>query len=230
MVRSKLLGLAAACFTAALAGSSHAALVTYTFGSPGQETTNETSPAFNPTTTDGNLVATAVQDTSNKVGIEISSAATTPAGAPFNRVDPQGNATSAAQAITNAVFFSFTVTPNASMSLTDLQFDAARGGGGTPRGYDIRSSVDNFATDLGTADLATVRPTYTHVTIDLSGAAFQNLTTPTTFRFYVYSPGGGSSVDFDNIVLNGAATPEPASLSLVGLGGLTLLRRRARSA
>jgi len=229
MMMRKCFGFAAGLIVAGLASSVSASLVTYNFGSPGQETTNETSPAFGPTTNDGNIVATAIQDTSGKVGIEISSAATTPVGAPYNRVDPQGNATSAANAVTNGVFFSFTVTPNASMSLTDLQFDAARGGSGTPRGYDVRSSVDNYATDLSTADLATIRPTYTHVSIDLTGAAYQNLTTATTFRFYVYAPATGNSVDFDNIVLNGTATPEPASLSLLGLGGLALLRRSRRA-
>jgi len=230
MLRFNSIKVAAILLGGMTFGAGATPLVTYNFGTTGQETTVETSPAFNPTLTDPNVTATAIADTSTKVGIEISSAATTPVGAPFNRVDPQANATSAALAVTNGVYFSFTATPNAAMSLTDLQFDAARGGGGTPRGYDIRSSVDNFATDLSTADLATVRPVYTHVTVDLSGAAFQNLTAPVTFRFYVYSPAAGSSVDFDNVVLSGTATPEPGSLALLGLGGLALIRRGNRRA
>jgi hypothetical protein len=230
MPRLKIFSFAAGLIISGFTCAAGAApLVTYNFGSTGQESTNENSPAFNPTTTDGNIVATAVKDTSGKVGIEISSAATTPLGAPYNRVDPQNNANSASAAVTNGVYFSFTVTPNASMSLTNLQFDAARGGTGTPRGYDIRSSVDNYAATLGTADLATVRPAYTPVNIDLSAPAFQDLTAPVTFRFYVYSTGGGASVDFDNIALNGTATPEPASLTLIGLGGVVLLRRSRKA-
>jgi len=178
--KRKFIGVVAGCLVAGLgtARVCAAPLVTYNFGVAGNETTAENSPAFGPTTIDPNIVATAVQDGSGKVGIEISSAATAPAGAPYNRVDPQGNATSAATAVTNGVFFNFTLTPNNTMSLSDLQFDAERGGGGTPRGYDIRSSVDNFASDLATADLLTARPTYTHVTVDLTGAAFQNLSAP----------------------------------------------------
>ena len=33
---------------------------------------------------------------------------------------------------------------------------------------------------------------------------------------------------FDNVVLNATAVPEPAALTLLGLGGLVLLRRRRR--
>jgi hypothetical protein len=210
-------------------GAAGAPLVSYNFGALGQETTDETSTAFAPTTMAPGVTATPVQDTSGKVGIEISSAATTPVGAPFNRVDPQANATTAALAVSNGVYYSFTVTPTGSMSLTDLQFDIARGGAGTPRGYEVRSSVGNFATTLSGGDVLTVRPAYTHVNVDLTGPAFQNLTTPTTFRFYVYSPAGGSSLDFDNIVLSGAAAvPEPASLGFVGLAAVGLMRRSRR--
>jgi hypothetical protein len=229
VIGQKWLGMAAGCLVAAALSpaAGAAVLVNYSFGTAGQETTAEDSPAFSPTSQAAGIIASAIQDTSGKVGIEISSAATTPAGAPFNRVDPQGNATSAAAAVANGVYFDFTVTPSTTMSLTNLTLDAARGGGGTPRGYEIRSSRDNFGSTLSAADLLTVRPTYTPITVDLSGAAFQNVTTPTTFRFYVYSPAGGQSVDVDNITLNGTV-PEPASLGLIGLGAAGLLGRRAR--
>ena len=58
-----------------------------------------------------------------------------------------------------------------------------RGGGSTPRGYDVRSSVDNFAATLGTADVPTARPAFTAVSIDLSGSAFQNLAA-ITFKIF----------------------------------------------
>ena len=63
---------------------------------------------------------------------------------------PNGNPT-AADAIANSAYFSFVVTPNAGslMDFSALTFDAARGGAGTPRGYEVRSSVDNFASTLG---------------------------------------------------------------------------------
>jgi hypothetical protein len=215
-------------------GAAGAVLVSYNFGTAGQETTSETSPAFAPTSFSPDVTATAIQDTSNKVGIEISSAATAPASAPFNRVDPQGSANSQATAVSNGAYFSYTVTPVAgkNMSLTDFQFDVMRGGGSTPRGYVVRSSANNFATDLSAADVATVRPTFTHVNIDLTGASFQNLTDPLTFRIYVFSTGAGSSVDFDNFALNGttAAAPEPATFGLAGVAATGLLARRSRRA
>jgi hypothetical protein len=159
--------------------------------------------------------------------IEASKAATAPPDAPFFRVDRASlAATSAATAVSTGAFATFTITPGAEMGLTDLQFDAMRGGGATPRGYVVRSSADNFATDLATADLLTARPTYTHVTVPLTGAAFQDLTSPIEFRLYVYAPASGNSVDWDNITLNGTIAPEPVGLSILGLAGVLAWRRR----
>lgn len=140
------------------------------------------------------------------------------------------NKTSSVAAINGDAYFTFTVTPNATqaINLDSLTFNAARGGGGVPRGYDVRSSVDNFENTLGTADLPTARPTWTPVSIDLSGSDFSNLTTATEFRFYIYSPNSGNSIEFDDIELNGivATVPEPSSALLIAFGGLLLTRRK----
>jgi hypothetical protein len=166
------------------------------------------------------------------VGIEISSAATTPPNAPFLRLDPQGNSPDLATALTNNKYYQFTLSAAAGfeLDLSSLTFDVARGGGGTPRGYAVRSSADGFATNLSTADVLTVRPTYTPISIDLTGAAFQNLPS-LTFRVYSYSPAAGSSVDYDNIVVNGnlSVVPEPTASAVLLLGaaaGLGAKRRR----
>jgi len=197
--------------------------VTYTFGSAGQETTAETSPAYSPVSI-GNLSGTPVTDPLGTVGIEISSAATAPPSAPFLRLDPQGNSTSAAIAITNNKYFTFTITPNAGTLLSSaLDFDVTRGGTGTPRGYLVRSSADNFTADLSTADLQTVRPAFTHVNIPLGAPVFQNLSS-LTFRFYSYAPAAGNSVDYDNIVFT--AVPEPGSGILLAGGLVSLLAAR----
>ena len=72
------------------------------------------------------------------------------------------------------------------------------------RDYDIRSSLDGFATSLtGIVPIPTVRPTFTPVSVDLSGAPFQNLTSPLTFQFRFFTPGFSQNVDFDDITLNG---------------------------
>lgn len=146
---------------------------------------------------------------------------------------PTNAATStAALAVTNDSYFEFTITPDAlqTMTFTSLTFNAAKGGSsGTARGYVVRSSVDSFAADLGTADLATVRPTWTPVNISLSSGAFDNLTTATTFRIYTYSNSTARSVEYDDITVNGTTIPEPGSYALLaGLTGLAsvMIRRR----
>ncbi len=119
--------------------------------------------------------------------------------------NPTSGATSATLAVTNSSNFSFAITPNAgnSISLTTLTFNIARGGAATPRGYDVRSSADGYATTLGTAAVATTRPNWTAVSIDLSGASFQSTTSTITFRIYIYAPSTVNSLDIDDIVLNG---------------------------
>ena len=128
-------------------------------------------------------------------------------------------ATNAAGAVAQNTFFQFTVTPTAgyALTLTNLSFQAGRGGSGTPRGYVVRSSVDNFANNLGTADVTTARPTFSTYNVGLS---FTGITSATTFRIYTYAPTSTQSVEYDNITLSGtsslvgAAAPEPSSFGL----------------
>lgn len=206
--------------------SQGAELLRYTFGTAGSESTVETAPGFAPTIFGANLTATPVQDTAGTVAIEISSAATTPVGAPFLRLDPQGSSTTPAAAVTGNKYFEFTVTPEAGYQFTldSIGFDVTRGGGSTPRGYLLRSSVDNYATDLAGGDLLTARPTYTPVAVTL-GSTYADLTTPVTFRFYNYAPAAGNSIDYDNLSLSGTVTavPEPSVFAMAALGGLALL-------
>jgi hypothetical protein len=134
-------------------------------------------------------------------------------------------------AIPENVYFTFDVAANAGfeLDLSSLDFNIARGGGSTPRTYDIRTSLDGFATSLtGIVAINTVRPTFTPVSIDLSGAQFQNLTSPLTFQFRFFTPGVSQNIDFDDITLNGevAVIPEPDTLALLALAGGWVFRRR----
>jgi len=134
------------------------------------------------------------------------------------------------------VYFSFVVSPDSGyeLNLDELTFNVARGGAATPRTYDVRSSVDGFAASLvaGPVEILTVRPNFTPVSIDLSGAAFQSLTSPLTFRIHYMGQVGqfGQAIDFDDIKLNGevAVIPEPSTLALLALAGGWLFRRRQR--
>jgi hypothetical protein len=201
-----------------------AVLASYTFGNLGEETTVESSPAFAPSSVAAGLIATPVADPNGTVGIEISSAATTPPGAPFLRLDPQGNSPDPATAVTNNKYYEFSLTANAgnTLNLTNIEFDVMRGGGSTPRGYALRSSLDNYASDLSQADVATARPTYTHIIVPLAALNVPNV----TFRMFSYSPAAGNSLDYDNITVNGDVVPEPSALGVLAVAGLTLLARR----
>jgi hypothetical protein len=100
--------------------------------------------------------------------------------------------------------YGFLITAAAGFALypSSLEFDAARGGAATPRGYVALSDVDGFTTPIDQQDVPTQRPTLTHFAIDLSGAQYQGLS-EVTFRIYSYTPGGGRSVEYSNVILYG---------------------------
>lgn len=125
-------------------------------------------------------------------------------GFPVLRLEPGNNSNTPEEAVTKDKYFAFTVTANAgfTLNLSSLAFDAARGGAATPRGWALLSSVDGFTNVIDTQDVPTVRNELTHFTVDLSGPSYQNLTT-VTFRIYSYVPGGGRSVEYSNVTLNG---------------------------
>jgi len=124
---------------------------------------------------------------------------------PVCSAGPASGATSAVTAISTDSYFYVAITPASGkkISLTTLTFNATRGGAATPRGYDVRSSVDDYASTLGTANLATQRETWTAVSIDVSAAGFQDVTTSITFRIYFFAPSTVNVIDWDDIVING---------------------------
>jgi hypothetical protein len=125
-------------------------------------------------------------------------------GFPVFRFQPGSNSRTPAEAVTKDKYFTFTVTANAgfTLHLANLTFDAARGGGATPRGFVLLSDVDGFTNPIDSEDVPTQRNVQTTFTIDLSGAAYQGLS-EVTFRIYAYTPSGGQSVEFSNLTLNG---------------------------
>lgn len=102
-------------------------------------------------------------------------------------------------AITADCYWEFTLNSSfrTSCDIASFSFDAARGGGATPRGVVVRWSDDSYASDLLGGDIPTQRPTLTTFSADLGTVSL-----PVTFRFYFYSPGSGSTIEVDNLTLD----------------------------
>jgi hypothetical protein len=206
-----------------------AVLTQYTFA--GVPTGSETGTQYNPLTTAAGFTATAVTDGGANVTLntEVGSLGYT---SPVLKIKPGTGSTAvttAAQAFSSNTYATFTLSSAVAFNLTNLTFDAARGGGSTTRGFVIQSSVGGFGSSGAVLSqvnsIPTAQPTLTNYVIDLSAPAFQGLTN-IEFRIYGFSDGFGASVDFDNITVNGV--PEPGTLLLSGVALAAGVLRRSR--
>jgi hypothetical protein len=191
----------------------------------------------NATTVAANVTAGSITD-SPTVNAQVTSVLTRATGIGYATQPVLAAARGAAVegSVRSNVYFTFAVSANSGfeLDLSSLTFNVAQGSTSAvlnTRDYDIRTSLDNFANSLtGTTSIGTNRPTFTPVTLNLSGAQFQDLMSPLTFQFRFFSTtGAGQNIDFDDITVNGtvAAVPEASSLafvlvSLIGVGGLRL--------
>ena len=153
----------------------------------------------------------------------------------FYRSDAS-SATTDAAAVTNDDSFGFTLTPTVGpTSLSSLTFDY--GGNSVANGtnytanFVVRSSLDGFASNIGTTLTKTVNSTtssFNQAVVDLTGAQFQNLTSPVTFKIFEFdaSVDTGNIARVDNVILNGV--PEPSTAALVAAAAATTLFRRRR--
>lgn len=138
------------------------------------------------------------------------------------QVKPRNGSTTVTDSIDNNSFFEFTVSASdadTSLDLSTLTFLGAAGGTGT-RGYSVVTVIDGVSTTVQSADFATVR-VFEEITVDLSDVIYDDLSS-ITFQIYAYTPTQGKSVEFDDIQLNGSVVPEPATMGMVGLGGIAL--------
>lgn len=168
-----------------------------------------TGNTMNPTTTASGLSGSAIGFGAGG-SHEANSAGFT--SDPVLYMTPPLNSETAAKAITANCYYLLTATPDAGkkISLSALNFNAARGGAATPRGVCVRSSIDAYAANLYSADCATAVPTWGAIAIDLTGASFQNLTAAITFRIYCYAA-SGKVVCSDDITLTGAVADAAAA-------------------
>lgn len=98
----------------------------------------------------------------------------------------------------------------------------------SPDSWFVRSSLDGYGTTIGTV----INPTQGFETyiVDLSGASYQNVTEPITFRLYVYGgvTNSSSSLRHDNLTVSGSVVPqeEPRKGTIImisSIGGWGLL-------
>ena len=115
---------------------------------------------------------------------------------------PGAGATSAPLALSSNSYYSLALAlPSPSTGPVTVAFNVGKGGNSDPRGYFVRTSLDNFGSDVGGGQLPTgaqAAPAPASVNLTLSGQS------TLTIRFYVWTPiPGGNSVDFSNLTVSG---------------------------
>ncbi len=233
-------------FTALLSATS---LQADTFASWGMTSTSPASMVI-PTTVDTSVVAAG-----NLTGINLNSPVNmSPHGSSLNNYLGWSRSSSTGgssgdltldQVLSDATYFSFTLTPNAGQTITidSLSFDCMLGTStaSANREFFLLSNETGYLdTDVLLAGGS--QPTiggYTFTTpqiplnnstigdqnysVDLSGdSAFANLTSPVTFRIYVGTDTVSQNLGISQLNVDGviSTVPEPSSITLFGLGGL----------
>lgn len=98
-------------------------------------------------------------------------------------------------------YFSFTLDANAGYEIdfTDFVYTSQRSNTSIA-GFSFRSSLDSFASGIGTPD-------FNGTTISLTGASYQNLTESVEFRFYAWGAGSsGNTFSINDFTFNGAVS------------------------
>ena len=97
-------------------------------------------------------------------------------------------------------YFYFTITPNSGyrINLSNFTYAATSFGSG-PVEFAFRSSLDNYATNIGT-----VNGTGTSSSVSLAAPAYQNIETSITFRFYAWNDNNSNGTfGIDDFTFNG---------------------------
>ena len=118
----------------------------------------------------------------------------------------------------NNDYFYWTITPNScneiDFSSLVLTFERSASG---PQNFALRSSIDNYATDIWTFNYNTTA--LQSQSINLGASSFQNLTAGVTFRIYGWSSTAGTGTfSINSFAFNGLVntTPTPVSGSISG--------------
>lgn len=141
-----------------------------------------------------------------------------------------------AAAIANDSFFTITLNPNELVDLTQLTFFSRNNAldSTTDSGFAVRSSVTGTTNLLheedvpGRRNIESKQPGDNFYSVDLTQyTAFQGVSEPVTFKFYLYGDSQNTETDFGTISFYGTV-PEPASAALCGIGAVAFLMNRRR--
>ncbi len=122
-------------------------------------------------------------------------------------------------------YFTFTLTPNSGNEIDFVSFAYTGQASGTgPTSFAFRSSLDFFASDIGS-------PSAAGTTIALSSSTFQNITTSIEFRFYGWGASSSTGTfSINDFTFNGS-TPLPIELisftAFKSIGQISLLWQTA---
>ena len=97
-------------------------------------------------------------------------------------------------------YFEFTLSPNSGykINLTNFVYTGQISTSGS-QSFAFRSSVDGYVNDIGT-------PTTSGTTISLAAAAYQNVVTPITFRYYAFNVTSGATYSINDFTFNGSVS------------------------
>lgn len=173
--------------------------------------TNSTSPAPSP---GDNVVGTPWSDFSRSTLTATGMSGSTPGPGGRYLLSGWANAPSAGipSAFDATKYYAFYLEPENGyyFNFTDIKFTVLRGNTTHPNVFVLRSSVDNFATNISSP--VTISGTTTPTAISFDASMLNNVNGPVTFRLYAYgatATSGSMLVGVNDFQVNGQVLPNP---------------------
>ncbi|MNK87482.1 hypothetical protein D3C87_1074210 [compost metagenome] len=172
---------------------------------------NSTSPAPNPA---DNVVGTPWSDFSRTTLAASGMSGSTPGPSGRYLLGGWANASSASTptALDLTEYYEFRLEPKSGyyFNFGDIKFTVLRGSTTHPNKFVLRSSVDNYASNISAP--VSISGTTTPTLISFNAAALTNINTPVTFRLYAYgatATSGNLLVGLNDFQVNGQVLPLP---------------------
>jgi hypothetical protein len=172
---------------------------------------NSTSPAPNP---GDNVVGTPWSDFSRSTlsASGISGGAPGPGGRYLLAGWANAPSATVPSALDTTRYYQFHLEPKSGcyFNFSNISFTVLRGSGTQPNIFVLRSSVDNFATNISTP--VSITGTTTPTAISFNASALTNINTAVTFRLYAYgatATSGSMLVGVNDFQVYGQVLPSP---------------------